>query len=516
MTTTSSAPALDPVRASSLARLATGTGTPLRSTCPWDDAVVGDVPTATRADVLAAVARARDAQRAWAATPVRERAAIARRAAVLARERRDQLMDLVQLETGKNRLSAFEEVGDVILNAAYYARIAPGVLRSRRRRGLMPVLTSVVEHRRPVGVVGVITPWNYPLTLVVSDAIPALLAGNAVVLKPDSLTPLTALAGLELLRDAGLPDGVMQVVAGAGREIGPTLVDAVDQLQFTGSTATGRALAARCGERLIGCSMELGGKNSMAVLADADVERAAAGAVRACFSNSGQLCVSIERIHVADAIHDAFTDAFVRRVREMTLAGGLDWGPDMGSLASAERVAAVMEHVDDAVAKGAEVLAGGRARPDLGPAFIEPTVLTGVTEEMRVAREETFGPVVWMSREASEDELIAAANDGDYGLNAAVWSRSSGSRVAPLIEAGTVNVNEGYAAMWGSTSAPMGGLRDSGLGRRHGVHGLLKHTEPQAVATQRGLLVAPPPGWSDRRYADVMTRALAVLTKVRP
>ncbi|MDN4478380.1 succinic semialdehyde dehydrogenase [Demequina sp. SYSU T00039] len=518
MTTTSSLPAaaLDPARASSLAALATGGGEPLASTCPWDGTLLGELPTATREDVLASVERARGARRAWDATPLRERAAIARRVAVLARDRRDSLMDLIQLETGKNRLSAFEEVGDVILNAAYYARTAPRALRSRRRRGLMPVLTSAIEHRLPVGVVGIITPWNYPLTLVVSDALPALLAGNAVVLKPDSLTPLTALAGLELLRDAGLPDGLMQVVPGAGRDIGPTLVDAVDQLQFTGSTATGRKLAARCGERLIGCSMELGGKNSMVVLEDADVARAAAGAVRACFSNSGQLCVSIERIHVADAVHDAFVEAFVARVTEMTIAGGLGWGPGMGSLASPARVAAVMAHVDDAVARGATVLAGGRARPDLGPAFVEPTVLTDVTAEMRVAQEETFGPVVSISRGASEAELIASANAGGYGLNAAVWSRRHGARVAPLLEAGTVNVNEGYAAVWGSTDAPMGGIKDSGLGRRHGIHGLHKHTESQAVATQRGLPVAPPPGWSDRRYAEVMTRALAALTKVRP
>lgn len=519
MTTTSPAPALDPTRAQSLtrlARLATGTGAPLASTCPWDDAVLGEVPTATPAEVTAAVQAAREAQRDWAARPVRERAAVARRAAVLARERRDQLMDVLQLETGKNRLSAFEEVGDVILNAAYYARLAPRALRSRRRRGLVPVLTTVVEHARPVGVVGIITPWNYPLTLAVSDAIPALVAGNAVVLKPDSLTPLTALAGLELLRDAGLPEGVMQVVVGAGREIGPALVDAVDQLQFTGSTATGRVLAARCGERLIECSMELGGKNSMVVLEDADVSRAAAAAVRACFSNSGQLCVSIERIHVADAVHDRFVEEFVRHVTDMRLGGGLEWGIDMGSLATPARVAEVLAMVDDAVDGGARVLAGGRARPDLGAAFIEPTVLMGVTPAMRLAREEAFGPVVWISRGASEAELVDAANDGSYGLNAAVWSRRRGRAVAPRIEAGTVNVNEGYAAAWGSTSAPMGGLGDSGMGRRHGVHGLLKHTEPQSVATQRLLGIAPPPGVTDRRYAAVMTGALAVLTRIRP
>lgn len=504
-------------RADAWARLAEGGGPSLTVSSPWasgDDAVLGEVATTPAARIGAIVESAREAQREWAEVPVRARAAILRRVGALARERREALMDVVQLESGKNRLSAFEEVMDVALNAAYYARAGRAALKPRRHAGATPMLTSTAEHHRPKGVVGIITPWNYPLTLAVSDALPALMAGNAVVLKPDSRTPLTALAGLELLRDAGLPAGLMRVIVGAGSEIGPPLVGAVDYLMFTGSTATGRALAGACGERLIGCSMELGGKNPMLVLADADVERAAAGAVRACFSNSGQLCVSIERIYVADEVHDAFVAAFVRRVQAMSLGAGLDWDIDMGSLASRQQLDAVDAHVTAAVAKGATVLAGGRARPDLGPCMYEPTVLADVTEDMRLAREETFGPVVSVYRVGSDEEAIARANDSSYGLNASVWSARRGSEAAARVQAGTVNVNEGYAAAWGSTGAPMGGWKDSGLGRRHGVEGILKYTEAQTIAVQRGVGIAPVGSMAAARYAVVMNAAVGLVARM--
>ncbi|WP_062299771.1 succinic semialdehyde dehydrogenase [Demequina maris] len=518
MTTTAPphADRLAPARASSLVALARGGGEPLEVRCPWDGSVLAEVPTSRPVDVAAAVADARVAQRAWADTPIRERAAVMRRVASLLWGRADDLLDIVQLESGKSRVSAFDELADVALNAAHYARHGARVLRDRRRPGALPVVTRTTEHHRPRGVVGIIAPWNYPFTLAVSDAIPALIAGNAVVLKPDSQTPLSALAGLELLRDAGLPAGVMQVVAGDGPTVGGALVDAVDFVMFTGSTATGRKVAARCGERLIGCAMELGGKNPMLVLSDADPERAAAGAIPACFSNSGQLCVSIERIYVADEVHDAFVDAFVRRTRAMSLGVGTAWEIDMASLASEEHLAEVRAHVDDAVAKGATVLAGGRARPDLGPTVYEPTILAGVTDDMRCAREETFGPVVAVHRVSSDEEAVARANDSAYGLNAAVWSRRRGTAVAARVEAGTVNVNEGYSAAWGSVGAPMGGWKDSGLGRRHGTAGILKYTQAQTIADHRGPVIAPFDGMANEVYARAMTAAVRLLTRIRP
>lgn len=484
------------------------------STAPWDGSVVGEVPACTADDVALAVRRARAAQPAWAALPVARRAAIARSFADLVLDREVEILDLVQTETGKNRLSAFEELADVALTAAYYARTARTHLRPRRHRGAIPLLTRAIELHQPKGVVGVIAPWNYPLTLAVSDAVAALLAGNTVVLKPDSQTPLTALLAVHLLREAGLPDDAFCVVTGAGSEIGPALIDAVDYLMFTGSTRTGRTVAAQCAQRLIGFSAELGGKNPMLVLDDADVDRAVDGAVQACFSNSGQLCVSIERIYVADAVYEDFVGRLTERVAALRLGPGTGWDVEMGSLVSEDQLTTVTAHVADAVAKGATVLTGGRARPDLGPLFYEPTLLADVTDEMTLARDETFGPVVALYRVADDEEAVERANDTAYGLNASVWSRSRGEAVGRRLRAGTVNVNEGYAAAWASHGAPMGGMGDSGVGRRHGREGIHKYTESQTLAVQRLIAVGPSPLLSGETYARLMSSAVRVMRRL--
>lgn len=484
------------------------------SHAPWDGSVVGEVPACTADDVALAVRRARAAQPAWAALPVGRRAAIARSFADLVLDRETEILDLVQRETGKNRLSAFEELADVALTAAYYARTARTHLRPRRRRGAFPVLTRTLELRQPKGVVGVISPWNYPLTLAVSDAVAALLAGNAVVLKPDSQTPFTALLVVDLLRAAGLPDDLFGVVTGPGTEIGPALIDAVDYLMFTGSTRTGRTVAAQCAQRLIGFSAELGGKNPMLVLDDADLDRAVDGAVQACFSNSGQLCISIERIYVAGSLYDDFVRRLTERVGTLRLGPGPGWDVEMGSLVSEAQLATVTAHVDDAVAKGARVLTGGRARPDLGPLFYEPTVLADVTDDMTLAREETFGPVVAVYRVADDDEAVERANDTVYGLNASVWSRGRGDAVGRRLRAGTVNVNEGYAAAWASHDAPMGGMGDSGVGRRHGREGIHKYTDAQTVAVQRLIPVGPSPLLSGEAYARLMSTAVRIMRRL--
>jgi succinate-semialdehyde dehydrogenase/glutarate-semialdehyde dehydrogenase len=238
--------------------------------------------------------------------------------------------------------------------------------------------------------------------------------------------------------------------------------------------------------------------------------------VRDCFANSGQLCVSMERIYVVEGAHDAFVDRFVRRVKGLELGSTLDYRPDMGSLISSAQVARVMAHVDDAVAKGATVLAGGRARPDIGPFFFEPTVLTDVTEDMRLCREETFGPVVAIRKVADETEAIALANDSEFGLNASVWTRdiANGRRIAARIETGTVSINETYAAPWGATRVPMGGRKDSGLGRRHGREGILKYTEPQSVVVQRLLGFGPPPHMTQETWAKTFTTGLRLFKAV--
>jgi succinate-semialdehyde dehydrogenase / glutarate-semialdehyde dehydrogenase len=261
----------------------------------------------------------------------------------------------------------------------------------------------------------VISPWNYPLTLSASDALPAIAAGNAVVMKVDSKTPFCGLSGLALLEEAGLPRDVLQVVTGSGAELGPELIGRVDYIMFTGSTATGRQVAAQAAERLIPSSMELGGKNAMLVLADASVRRAVEGAERAMFSNAGQLCISIERLYVHESTAPEFLRRLVARVGRMRLGAGLSYGYDMGSLISQEQLDAVRSHVDDAVAAGAAVLCGGRARPDIGPYFYEPTLLADVRPDMSLFADETFGPVVAVSTFTDEDDAVAQANEGSSG-----------------------------------------------------------------------------------------------------
>ncbi|MDF0530603.1 succinic semialdehyde dehydrogenase [Tsukamurella sp. 8F] len=448
---------------------------------------IATVPIGTEKDVEVAFTRARAAQKDWAERPARERAKVLVRFADLVNSRRDELVDMIQAETGKARQYAQEETLDVAMTARWYGKNAPRLLDEKSVSGMLPVFTTTRVRYQPKGVIGVISPWNYPLTLAVSDAVAALAGGNAVVLKPDSQTPFCALAAAELLYQAGLPRDLFAVVPGPGGKVGTAIVEACDYLMFTGSSATGATLAEQCGRRLIGFSAELGGKNPMIVTADAPVEHTADGAARACFSNSGQLCISIERIYVERPVAEAFTRAFADRVARLPVGPGYDFANEMGSLASQAQIDTVAAHVDDAVAKGATVVAGGKARPDLGPFFYEPTVLADVTDDMTCYATETFGPLVSIYPVDSVDEAVERANDTEYGLNASVFAGSAkqAQAIAERVDAGTVNINEGYAAAWGSTAAPMGGMGISGVGRRHGAEGILKYMEAKTIARQR-------------------------------
>ena len=497
-----------------LVRSSSGESVPSYS--PISGEPLAHIPQSSEDDIVEAFARARKAQAAWSRMAVDERAAILLRLHDVVLDHEQEICDVAVWESGKARKDAYLEAYHVALTARYYARTAHKHLDTQRRAGVVPGATRIDLNRVPKGVVGIISPWNYPFTMALCDGLPALLAGNAVVTKPDGQTMLTALLGARLLRQAGFPEDLWQVVAGPGSRVGTSIVEKSDYVCFTGSTATGKRVAAGCAERLIGCSLELGGKNPILILRDADIEKAAEGAVRATFSNAGQLCVSTERMFVADEIYDRFVARFVARTEAMTLGTGHDWAIDMGSLISQDQLDTVTAHVEDAVAKGATVLTGGKPRPDLGKYYFEPTILENVSPDMTCHGHETFGPVISLYRFSGETEAIAKANEGSYGLNAAIYSQD-GKRaraIAREVKCGTVNINEAYGATFASIDSPMGGMRESGVGRRQGAEGIHRYTEPQSVGTQRVWPFRPTPGMSNERFAKTLTLTERLMHKL--
>jgi len=483
---------------------------------PFDGKTICNIPIGSKEDVEATVRSAQIAQKRWCRVPVKERAQIFLKFHDLIFEQKEEILDLLQLETGKARKNAFEELADVAVVSRYYSVRAEKFLRPKRRKGALPIFTVTHEQYHPIGVVGIIAPWNYPLTLAITDAIPALLAGNSVVLKPASITPLSALCIARLLQKAGLPENLFNVIPGSGAEVGTALINYSDYMLFTGSTQTGKTVSQKAGARLINQSMELGGKNPMLVLPDVNINKAVDGAIRGCFANTGQLCISIERIYVHESIYNKFLSAFARRTRAIKIGAAYDYNYDMGSLISEDQLNSVINHVEDAISKEAVVVTGGRPRPDIGPYFYEPTILTGVTDEMTIFDEETFGPVVSVYPFKNLSEAIDRANDTNYGLNASIWIKNAaqGFDIARQIKAGTVNINEAYAATWGSVDAPIGGFKESGVGRRHGRQGFYKFTECQTVSVQRVLPIGAPRGVSEKMWANLLTCALGIMKRL--
>jgi aldehyde dehydrogenase (NAD+)/succinate-semialdehyde dehydrogenase/glutarate-semialdehyde dehydrogenase len=479
--------------------------------------VITALPQSTPADVERAYAEARAAQTGWAATPLDKRLAVMRRFHSLLLKEHATVVDLMQAETGKARRMSFEEVCDVAMTTSHYLKNARRLLTDRRRGGVIPFVSTSTEVRVPKGVIGLISPWNFPFATSLSDAMPALIAGNGVVLKPDNKSTLNVAFGVELLYRAGVPEGLVQLVCGEGPDIGPALVDSADFVMFTGSTATGRFVGERAGANLIGCTLELGGKNPLVVMPDADLDEVVPGALFGSFLNAGQACMHIERIYVPEPLAASFTSAFVVGAEKIKLGATYDYGPQMGSLISTQHLDRVSDHVEDARAKGAEVLTGGRARPDLGPTFYEPTVLRGVTKDMRHGVDETFGPVTTIHTYDDLDDAVAQANDTDYGLNASVWGTDleAAEAVGRRIRAGNVNVNDSLAASYASKATPSGGLKNSGVGARHGDIGMLKYTDPVHVAVMKKQVLTPAPDITYEKHVRQTLISLGAMRRLR-
>ena len=500
-----------------VARVPSTSGGTWKLTEVYTGEVLVELPQSTPVDIERAFAEARAAQRAWARRPLAERLKVFKKAHTLLIENAETTADLIQAESGKNRRMAIEETCDPPMVMSHYIKRAPKLLSPTKRGGPVPLLSSSTEIRHPKGVVGIIAPWNFPFATGLSDAIPALIAGNAVVLKPDNKTALSPLYGISLLEQAGLPKGLFQVVCGEGPDIGPTLIDNANYVMFTGSTDTGRVIGERAGRNLIGCCLELGGKNPMIVLDDADFDEVVKGAVFGVFGNTGQICMHIERIYLPEARYDEFKSKFVAAAEALEIGATYDYGPELGSLVSVDHKDRVASHVEDAVAKGATVVTGGKARPDIGPAFYEPTVLEGVTKDMLAGSCETFGPVVALHRYRTVDEAVELANDTDYGLNASVWGSDvkRAQEVAARIESGNVNVNDALATAYASKGTPSGGVKQSGVGARHGDQGLLKYTDVQNLAVLKKQVMSPRPGQKYEDYVKGMLSGLKMMRKTR-
>lgn len=464
---------------------------------PVTQDVIGSIPVTSAEQVQDAVERARFSQKTWGRLTVNERCRFIRRWLDILWERQDEGIEILRRENGKIDGSSMLEFITVDNIGQYYINHAAKFLQAERRLSIFPLVQWAKVHHKPHGVVGIITPWNYPFALPFMDMIPALIAGNTVVLKPSEVTPFVAEWGVERMYDAGIPRDVVQVVQGDGRT-GTALVETVDYIQFTGSTATGKKVAHTAVERLIPYTLELGGKDPSIVLNDADLDMTAIGLIQGAFENNGQMCISIERVYVEDGIYEQLLERLRHYMSELTM-GMPHEDVVVGSMTNQAEFDRTQAHLEDAISKGANILVGGNPCPDLGALFFEPTILVDVDHSMDIMRDETFGPVMPIMKVSNVHEAIRLANDSDYGLSASIFSSNfkRAEEIALEIDSGDVSINRAQYAT-GTPSLPTGGQKNSGMGRRNGREGLLKYTASQSVLTdnligaEKSLIIGTP------------------------
>jgi acyl-CoA reductase-like NAD-dependent aldehyde dehydrogenase len=467
---------------------------------PATGAIIGHVPDMTADEVTQMVAAARAAQPAWAEMGFDARAKVFRRARKWLVDNRDRVARTIVEETGKTREDAMlAEVLFIADSFGYWAKSAPKHLKDEKVKSHSPFMLGkkLMIRYNPRGVIGVIGPWNYPLTNCFGDGISALAAGNAVVFKPSEITPLTTLLMQECMREAGLPDGVMQVATGRG-QTGAALIEHVDYVMFTGSVATG--------------------KNPMIVLRDADLERAANGAVFWSMANGGQICQAIERVYVEEPVYDEFVAKVVEKTRALRQGVPGEVGAvEVGAVTFAPQADLMEEHIKDAVEKGAKVLVGGKRGPGPGR-FFEPTVVVDVDHTMKLMQDETFGPILPVMKVRDEDEALEKANDSRYGLNSSVWTKdlAKGERIASQIEAGSTCVNDAVAN-YAAQELPFGGVKESGIGVRHSAAGIRKYCHAHSIlvtrfAMKRELYWFP----FSKRNAKLLERVLVLMYGRKP